>query len=93
VAALSAIILWQLVIDNNDGNNDCFEEIRDRIFAELHDDLIEEYGIKETPSRQMELAHLITSLQVIFNEIQIVNTKSKIFDLFDPQPHWDNWME
>lgn len=64
IAALSAIVLWSLIGECT--NNECFETYRDRIFAELHEEMLEEYGEGEAPTRQMELAHLLSSLNVSF---------------------------
>jgi hypothetical protein len=62
IAALSAITLWSLVAEVTD--DECFETYRNRVFAELHEEMLEEYGEGEAPIRQMELAHLLSSLNV-----------------------------
>lgn len=83
IVALSGVVLWNLVNDHEHGDNDCFIAIRDRIFAELHEDLLEEYGDRITPTRQMELAHLLGVLNVVCNEVDILNTQSKFFEFYD----------
>ncbi|KAI6184811.1 hypothetical protein M3Y97_00636200 [Aphelenchoides bicaudatus] len=66
VAALSAVVLWTLVKEHT--SNECFDAYRDRVFNELHEELLEEYGAKEAPTRQMELAYLLILLNMCFEQ-------------------------
>uniref|UniRef100_A0A914DQ46 Uncharacterized protein n=1 Tax=Acrobeloides nanus TaxID=290746 RepID=A0A914DQ46_9BILA len=87
LAALSGIILWNEVSTASNALN--VDRIRDRIYAELHNNLIMNYGITGTGTRLGSLLCLIHDMNVIAKEISEHVIICKIFN-----PHildvWDD---
>ncbi|KAI6224162.1 Nhr-33 [Aphelenchoides besseyi] len=86
VAALAGLLLWRRVAGITSNQNS--EVIRDRIVQELHDDLMETYGPKETPSRLTELIYVLHKLDLVVKELDVALTTIKLFDMFPIDP-WE----
>ncbi|KAI6190772.1 hypothetical protein M3Y97_00154900 [Aphelenchoides bicaudatus] len=86
IASLAGILLWnEVALASNLDNTD---KIRDRIYGELHSNIIMNYGIVETGARMGSLLCLLHDLSIIAKEINDSIFLGKIFnphalDLFD----------
>jgi hypothetical protein len=78
VAALAGIILWNEVALAS--SFDTTDKIRDRIYAELHNNMILTYGVAGTGSRLGSLLCLMHDLNILAKEISESVTIGKIFN-------------
>ncbi|KAI6217999.1 Nhr-33 [Aphelenchoides fujianensis] len=87
VAALAGISLWKHVAALDPDQADRFEAISQRIVQELHDDILENFGQKATPSRLTELLFVLHKLDLVIKELDLALTAIKTFSLFQ----LDDW--